>query len=189
MRASQDEDRRGRGSSPQPFAVISKSRCQTAHLVPAAHFCVRGLQLCFTHPEQGVGGAPRNVRVLGGTPVRRIMTRYARRLARRLASHDAGRSPLGAPPWRFWASGPRFRLLRRPPPYNGGAVAFRIRAASSSQPGRSAWRATSRASRGERLQAARRRTPLPAPPSGCLRTTPLNERGCETCSTTAISSL
>jgi len=122
MRASQDEDRRGRGSSPQPFAVISNSRCQTAHLVPAAHFCVRGLQLCFTHPEQGVGGAPRNVRVLGGTPVRRIMTRYARRLARRLASHDAGRSPLGAPPWRFWASGPRFRLLRRPPPYNGGQL-------------------------------------------------------------------
>src|SRR5262249_58384273 len=31
---------------------------------------------------------------------------------------------------------------------------LRIRAASSSQPGRSAWRATSRASRGERLQAA-----------------------------------
>jgi hypothetical protein len=26
-------------------------------------------------------------------------------LARRLASHDAGRSPLGAPPWRFWAPG------------------------------------------------------------------------------------
>src|SRR5262245_27911377 len=36
-------------------------------------------------------------------------------LARRLASHDAGRSPLGAPPWRFWAPGPRFshRHLRR----------------------------------------------------------------------------
>src|SRR5262249_32518776 len=29
------------------------------------------LQLCFTDPERGVGGAPRNVRVLGGTPVRR----------------------------------------------------------------------------------------------------------------------
>src|SRR6516165_3506633 len=41
-------------------------------------------------------------------------------LARRLASHNAGRSPLGAPPWRFWASGPRFRLFRRPPSYNGG---------------------------------------------------------------------
>src|SRR6266478_6772186 len=26
-------------------------------------------------------------------------------LARRLASHDAGRSPLGAPPWRFSAPG------------------------------------------------------------------------------------
>src|SRR5499433_1903601 len=43
------------------------------------------------------------------------ITRHARRLARRLASHDAGRSPLGAPPWRFWAPGPRFshRHLRR----------------------------------------------------------------------------
>src|SRR5262245_48268691 len=66
-------------------------------------------------PNRGVGGAPRNVRVLGGTPVRHAMTRHARRLARRLASHDAGRSPLGAPPWRFWAPGPRFspRHLRR----------------------------------------------------------------------------
>src|SRR5215475_10094317 len=36
------------------------------------------------------------------------VTRQARRLARRLASHNAGRSPLGAPPWRFWAPGPRF---------------------------------------------------------------------------------
>jgi hypothetical protein len=35
------------------------------------------------------------------TPVGHAMTRRVRRLARRLASHDAGRSPLGAPPWRF----------------------------------------------------------------------------------------
>jgi hypothetical protein len=35
-------------------------------------------------------------------------------LPRRLASHDAGRSPLGAPPWRFWAPGPRFSH-RHPP--------------------------------------------------------------------------
>src|SRR6516165_943064 len=42
--------------------------------------CVRGLQFCFAHPNRGVGGAPRDVRVLGGTPVGRIMTRYARRL-------------------------------------------------------------------------------------------------------------
>src|SRR5215470_5957749 len=50
----------------------------------------------------------------------RIAARQA--LARRLASHDAGRSPLGAPPRRFWASGPRFRLLGRPPSYNGGQL-------------------------------------------------------------------
>jgi hypothetical protein len=37
-------------------------------------------------------------------------------------AYDAGRSPLGAPPWRFWASGPRFRLLGRPPPYNSGQL-------------------------------------------------------------------
>ena len=29
---------------------------------------------------------------------------------------------IGAPPWRFWASGPRFRLLGRPPSYNGGQL-------------------------------------------------------------------
>src|SRR5262249_8111309 len=70
-------------------------------------------------PNRGVGGAPRVVRVQRH-PLGVHITRHARRLARRLASHDAGRSPLGAPPWRFWASGPRFRLLRRPPSYNGG---------------------------------------------------------------------
>jgi hypothetical protein len=64
-------------------------------------------------------------------------------LARRLASHDAGRSPLGAPPWRFFTRG-RASV----------SGITRIRAASSSQPGRSAWRATSRASRGEQLRAA-----------------------------------
>src|SRR5262249_32811531 len=31
-------------------ALALRSRCQTAHLVPAAHFCVRALQLRFTHP-------------------------------------------------------------------------------------------------------------------------------------------
>ena len=32
-------------------------------------------------------------------------TRLIPRSVRRGASHDAGRSPLGAPPWRFWAGG------------------------------------------------------------------------------------
>jgi len=124
-RAPQDEAAQGIPNSrfvAEPFSVIPNSRCQTAHLVPAAHFCARGLQLRFTHPESRGGrsaerraGARRNTR-----EARRIAARQA--LARRLASHDAGRSPLGAPPWRFWASGPRFRLLGRPPPYNGGQL-------------------------------------------------------------------
>src|SRR5260370_33916689 len=98
----------------EPFSVIPVSRCQTATLVPAAHFCARGFaSFASPTPSRGVGGAPRNVRVLSGTPVGRIMcVKDAREraydairqaLARRLASHDAGRSPLGAPPWRFWA--------------------------------------------------------------------------------------
>src|SRR5215468_11822132 len=32
---------------------------------------------------------------------------------------------------------------------------------------------------GRTVTSRRRRTPLLAPPSGCLRTTPLKERGCE----------
>ena len=56
-------------------------------------------------PSRGVGGAPRDVRVLGGTPVGPAHNAAGQALARRLASHDAGRSPLGAPPWRFWAPG------------------------------------------------------------------------------------
>ena len=95
--------------------------------------CVRVLPLRFTHPESRGGGsaekrsgARRNTReachLASKTRVSALMTRHARRLARRLASHGAGRSPLGTPPWRFWASGPRFRLLRRPPSYNGGQL-------------------------------------------------------------------
>ena len=55
--------------------------------------------------NRGVGGAPRNVRVRAKHPLGVHVTRHARRLARRLASHDAGRSPLGAPPWRFFTRG------------------------------------------------------------------------------------
>jgi len=60
-------------------------------------------------PNEG-SRAPRDVRVqrhpldvadASKTRVNALMTPHARRLARRLASHDAGRSPLGAPPWRF----------------------------------------------------------------------------------------
>jgi hypothetical protein len=46
VRAPQDEDE---------HRVVHSSRFQTAHLVPAAHVCARGLRLCFTHPESRGG--------------------------------------------------------------------------------------------------------------------------------------
>jgi hypothetical protein len=126
----------------EPFSVIPISRCQTAHLVPAARFCARGLQLCFTHPESR-GGRSAEKRSGATAPVRHAVTRRTRRLARRLASHDAGRSPLGAPPWRFWAPGAALPSPWAPAVLQRRAGALRIRAASSSHPGRSAWRAGS----------------------------------------------
>jgi hypothetical protein len=114
MRAPQDEDSRARGSSLNRslYSVFtmsnSPSRSRDAFL---------RRNFASPTPNRGVGGAPRDVRVLARHPWGLHMTRQARRLARRLASHDAGRSPLGAPPWRFWALGPRFRL----PHYTGAA--------------------------------------------------------------------
>jgi hypothetical protein len=112
------------------------------------------------------------------------MTRQARRLrgalrpiARQDArerAYDAGRSPLGAPPWRFWASGPRFSH-RHPPLLTFRRASDRTQRAPRTQvvvpggrvPGLPGRTVTSR----------RRRTPLPAPPSGSSPETPLNERG------------
>ena len=121
------------------------------------------------------------------TRVNALMTRHARRLrgALRPMTRDARLSALHRGDF-----GPRGRasvsLGARRPTTAGSCL--RIRAASSSQPGRSAWRATSRASRGERLRAACRRTPLPAPPSGTSPETPHDERGCESCSMNSIRS-
>jgi hypothetical protein len=77
----------------EPLSVISISRCQTAQIISfprrisAPGFC----DFASPTPNRGVGGAPRNVRVLGGTPVGYAITRRTRRLARRLASHSASR--------------------------------------------------------------------------------------------------
>ena len=123
------------------------SRSQTTHTpsFPRRISCARGLHLCFTHPESRGGrsaerrsGARRNTRgvrhLASKTRVNALMTRRTRRLrgalrpiARQDArerAYDAGRSPLGAPPWRFWASGPRFRLLRAPAALQRRAAAF-----------------------------------------------------------------
>ena len=112
--------------------------------------CVRVLPLRFTHPESRGGrsaekrsGARRNTReachLASKTRVSALMTRDARLSA----LHRGGFGPRGRASVSFGA--------RRP---TTAGICLRLRAASSSQPGHSAWRAGSRASRGERLQAA-----------------------------------
>ena len=112
----------------------SRSRARIA----ASGLCLFG----FAHPHRG--GAERR-ETFGCLRDTRWTCRNAARqaLARRLASHDAGRSPLGAPPWRFWAPGAALPSPSAPAVLQRRAVALRIRAASSSHPGRSAWRAGS----------------------------------------------
>ena len=65
-------------------------------LFPRRVFRARGLHPCFAHPNRGVGGAPRDVRVLGGTPVGYAITRRTRRLrgALRPMTRDARLSAL-----------------------------------------------------------------------------------------------
>jgi hypothetical protein len=106
-------------------ALVVLFTCQTAYLVPAAQFLRPGFCiLASPSPDRGVAERRETFGCSGTrwacahaskTRVNTLMTPHARRLARRLASHDAGRSPLGAPPWRFWAPGPRFSH-RHPPP-------------------------------------------------------------------------
>src|SRR5262249_44755001 len=80
------------------------------------------------------------------------------RASGRDAPRIAGRTPFGAPPWRFSGRGPRFRLqhfLRSP--------CSELLAARSY----SAWRSVSRTSRGA-VTSRRRRTPHLAPHSGTV---------------------
>ena len=96
------------------------------------------------------------------------VTRHARRLARRLASHGGG----------FGLRG-RACLTATPLSAGSGSVT-----ANSSQPGRNAWRAASLPPE-TTVTSRRPRTPRLAPPSGCLRRTPLNERGWNLCTMNA----
>src|SRR5246500_2175247 len=126
---------------------------QTAHLVPAAHFCVRGFATSLHRPRiEGWAERRETFGCSAEHPWGVHITRYARRLARRLASHDAGRSPLGAPPRRFWASGPRFSH-RHPPLLTLRRASDRAQRAPRSQVVVPGGRGP-RASRGERLRAA-----------------------------------
>jgi len=142
LRAPQDEDEQ-RGRTVFTF--------QTAVLVAAARFLRPGFALPLHAPPEGVGGAPRVVRVLARHPWGLHVTRQARRLARRLASHTGD---------------------ARLPALHRGGFGLRSRAsltgiasgsvtASSSRPGRSARRAGSRTSRGSGCE------PLPQDATPC----------------------
>ena len=135
-----------------------------------------GFACCgFAHPNEGWRSAEIT---LGCSGTRgRALTRHARRLARRLASLGR-RSPLGAPPWRFWAPVPRF-LLRH---------LLRIRAASSSQPGRSARRTGSRGLPMPTVTSRLRRDATPRSIFGIISGDAPHERGCESCSMHSICS-
>ena len=146
--------------------------------VPRRIVCARGLHPCFTHPESRGGRSAEKRSGACEAPVGHAITRRTRRLrgALRPMTRDARLSAL-----HRGGFGPRGRasvsLGARRPTTAGSCL--RIRAASSSQPGRSAWRAGSRASRGERLQS---RPPQDATPRSAFRMspeTPLKERGCD----------
>src|SRR5262249_8373159 len=59
VRAPQDEDE---------HRVVHSSRFQTTNLVLATRWRPRLAAFASLTPNRGVGGAPRDVRVLGGTP-------------------------------------------------------------------------------------------------------------------------
>ena len=141
-------------------ALRPSSRCQTARcaawfraarLFPATHFCARvGLYPFAPDPKRGGRSADRRT-----CSVVAFARRDGSARVRRGASHDAGRSPLGAPPWRFSAGG-RASI--------SGIASGSVQRAPRSQvvmpggrcPGPPEPAVTSRG----------RRTPLPAPPSG-----------------------
>jgi hypothetical protein len=105
-RAALSRKGRGRCNTHRARACIRKSHDVKQPIsFPRRVFCARALPLCFAHPQSRDGRSAERRSGVCETPVGHAMTRRVRRLARRLASHDAGRSPLGAPPWRFWASG------------------------------------------------------------------------------------
>src|SRR5712691_10993317 len=149
---------------PYSRLTMSNSQSRTAHSVPAAR--LRPGHELFSRPDRGAGGAPTGARVQRH-PSGLHMTRQARRLRSALRPSAEGRAPLGAPPWRFSASGPRFRLrhcLRRCVQRAPRSTGHSARRAVSAPPEPAV---TSR-SRG---------TPSLAPPTGLSPETPLDEQG------------
>ena len=156
--------RYARGAHNEPLRRRRISRCQTAQCCSFPRRVVApGFSSFSFAPDPKRGGRSADRRTCS-------VVAFARRdgsaRVRRGASHDAGRSPLGAPPWRFSAGG-RASI--------SGIASGSVQRAPRSQvimpggrcPGPPEPAVTSRG----------RRTPLPAPPSGSSPETPLHERG------------
>ena len=84
---------------PSSYFTMSNS---AVFFVPAARCCARVVVFPFASIPRTRGGRSADRRTIS-------VVAFARRdgsaRVRRGASHDAGRSPLGAPPWRFSAGG------------------------------------------------------------------------------------
>ena len=167
LRAPQDEDEQ-RGRTVFTF--------QTAVLVAAARFLRPGFALPLHAPPEGVGGAPRVVRVLARHPLGLHVTRQARRWRGALRPSEDARLP-ALHRGGFWLRCRAFphQHLRR------------IGPSELLAPGRSARRRRS-VPPGATVTSRCRGTPRLAPRSGRLENTPLNEHGCDRNSRTAHSS-
>jgi len=135
-------------------------------------FCARAFAFCFAHPIEGwaerretfgcLRDTRRARRIASKTRVNALMTQRARRLrgALRPMTRDARLSALHRGGFGLGAA-----LLSPAPPPLALRPASGSVTASSSHPGRSAWRAGSLPPEAA-VTTRRRRTPLPAPPSG-----------------------
>ena len=165
---------RSRGSRMSRWPLLI-SRCQTAQCSSFPRRVVApGFRVSFRVHPPWRGGRSADRRTIS-------FVAFARRdwsaRVRRGASHDAGRSPLGAPPWRFSAGG-RASI--------SGIASGSVQRCSS-QPGRRAWRAVSRTSRARGYEPR----PQDATPRSAFRIVSgdaPHERGWESCSITSMSS-
>jgi len=146
------------------------------HGFSPSRFCARVLLLSLHAPPEGVGGAPRVVRVLARHPLGLHVTRQARRWRGALRPSEDARLP-ALHRGGFWLRCRAFphQHLRR------------IGPSELLAPGRSARRRRS-VPPGAAVTSRCRGTPRLAPRSGRLENTPLNEHGCERSSAVASRS-